>query len=104
MDAADIPAPTWPIPGSMLMAGVSKHYVTISGPTAKVIMSTRDARALMGWLYDCLPAECAATPRMQFKIGLETPLHERIGLRRLEMRTRVESMSYLRRLRQEARA
>lgn len=48
-----------PIPGSFLRGGVADGYVTISGPSARVIMLVQDAYALMHWMYDVLPAPTA---------------------------------------------
>lgn len=45
-----------PIPGSFLRGSVTKDFVTIEGPSAKVLMLKRDAHALMHWLYDMLPS------------------------------------------------
>lgn len=45
-----------PIPGSFLRGIVTMDYVTISSPSTKVVMLTKDARALMCWLQDVLPS------------------------------------------------
>jgi hypothetical protein len=53
----------YPIPGTFLRGAVDKDYVTIEGPSAKVLMLKRDAHALMHWLYDALPASAHPAPR-----------------------------------------
>ena len=45
-----------PIPGSFLRGTVKDGYVTLASPSTRVIMLTRDAHALMHWLYEALPA------------------------------------------------
>ena len=51
---------SYPIPGSFLVGSVADGYVTIASPGTKVIMLSRDAYALMHWLYEVLPAPLPA--------------------------------------------
>ena len=66
-----------PIPGSFLRGGVSTEYVTISGPSAKVIMATRDAHALMHWMYEALPPLQGRKPILARRHSAEKTLGSR---------------------------